>query len=475
MVEKLSDNYGENVRHFNDVLGVGRSCDLVSRDYIIGGRRARIWVIDGYGKDEILERMGSFWLSLTEEQLGGLTEMQPFADRFITFSETNVSFDGEDIVTSVLLGKTLLLIEGLSGAALCDAKDYPGRGVEEPPDGKVLRGSHDGFVEAVVPNMALLRRRIRDPHLTMEGLKLGRRSRTDAVLCYLDDKADPGLLEEIRNKLNAIDANSLIMSQESVAEAIRPKRKQWYNPFPKVRYTERPDSAAACVMEGNIILMVDNSPSVMILPTTFFDFTQEANEFYFPPLVGTYLRLLRIIVFLISLLITPAWYMMVSEPNRLPGWLDFLSSPEPASLPLLWQLLVVEFLIDVLKLASLNTPDSLSNSFSMLGALILGDFAVQAGWLGPEVLVYMAFVSVASFAQPSYEIGYAFKLLRVVLLLVTAVFDVWGFFLGVLGILILLATTKPLVGKGYLYPLIPFNGKALRRLFIREPISRDNS
>ncbi len=405
----------------------------------------------------------------------GLTEMQQFADRFITFSETDVSFDGEDIVTSVLLGKTLLLMEGLSGAALMDAKNYPGRGVEEPPDGKVLRGSHDGFVEAVVPNMALLRRRIRDPHLTMEGLKVGRRSRTDAVLCYLDDKADPGLLEEIRNKLNSIDVNSLVMSQESVAEAIRPKRKQWYNPFPKVRYTERPDSAAACVMEGNIILMVDNSPSVMILPTTFFDFTQEANEFYFPPLVGTYLRLLRIVVFLISLLITPAWYMMVSEPNRLPGWLDFLSSPEPASLPLLWQLLVVEFLIDVLKLASLNTPDSLSNSFSMLGALILGDFAVQAGWLGPEVLVYMAFVSVASFAQPSYEIGYAFKLLRVVLLVVTAMFDVWGFFLGILGILVLLATTKPLVGKWYLYPLFPFNGKALRRLFIREPISRDNT
>ena len=474
-MEELSNNYGENVRRFNDVLGVGRSCDLVSRDYIIGGKRARIWVIDGYGKDEILERMGSFWLSLTGEDLRGLTEMQQFADRFITFSETDVSFDGEDIVTSVLLGKTLLLMEGLSGAALMDAKNYPGRGVEEPPDGKVLRGSHDGFVEAVVPNMALLRRRIRDPHLTMEGLKVGRRSRTDAVLCYLDDKADPGLLEEIRNKLNSIDVNSLVMSQESVAEAIRPKRKQWYNPFPKVRYTERPDSAAACVMEGTIILMVDNSPSVMILRTTCFDFTQEANEFYFPPLVGTYLRLLRIVVFLISLLITPAWYMMVSEPNRLPGWLDFLSSPEPASLPLLWQLLVVEFLIDVLKLASLNTPDSLSNSFSMLGALILGDFAVQAGWLGPEVLVYMAFVSVASFAQPSYEIGYAFKLLRVVLLVVTAMFDVWGFFLGILGILVLLATTKPLVGKGYLYPLVPFNGKALRRLFIREPISRDNT
>lgn len=472
-MEKLSKNYMDNVRLFDEVLGVGRSCDIVSRDYVIGGMRARIWVVDGYGKDETLERMGAFWLSLTAEDVAHLTEMQAFADRFITFSETNVSFDVDDIVTSVLLGKTLLLAEGLSGGALMDCKDYPGRSVGEPMDGKVLRGSHDGFIEAVVPNMALLRRRIRDPHLTMEGHKVGTRSRTDAVLCYLDDKVDRELLSELRSKLEKIDVRSLSMAQESVAETIRPK--QWYNPFPKVRYTERPDSAAASIMEGNIVLMVDNSPSVMILPTTFFDFTQEANEFYFPPLIGTYLRLLRIIVFLISLLITPAWYLMVSEPGRLPGWLDFLSSPEPASLSLLSQLLVVEFLIDVLKLASLNTPDSLSNSFSMLGALILGDFAVQAGWLGPEVLVYMAFVSVAGFAQPSYEMGYAFKLLRVALLLVTAVFDVWGFVLGVLGILVLLATTKPMVGKGYLYPLIPFNGKALRRLLIREPISRDNT
>ena len=472
-MEKLSENYMENVRLFDEVLGVGRSVDMVSRDYIIGGHRARIWVVDGYGKDETLERMGAFWLSRPENALDNLTDMQAFIDRFISFSEVDVSQDPEDIATSVLMGKSLLLVEGLSGAALIDAKDYPGRGVDEPPDGKVLRGSHDGFIEAVVPNMALLRRRIRDPHLTMEGLKVGKRSRTDAVLCYLDDKADPELLEAIRKKLNAIDVNSLSMAQESVAEVIRPK--QWYNPFPKVRYTERPDSAAASIMEGNIILMVDNSPSVMILPTTFFDFTQEANEFYFPPLVGTYLRVLRIAVFLISLLITPVWYLMVKEPGRLPGALEFLSSPEPASLGLLWQLLVVEFLVDVLKLASLNTPDSLSNSFSMLGALILGDFAVQAGWLGPEMLVYMAFVSVASFAQPSYEMGYAFKLLRVTLLLVTAVFDLWGFCLGILGIVVLLATTKPLVGRGYLYPLLPFNAKALRRLLIREPISRDNT
>ena len=472
-MEKISNDYRENVRMLDSLLGVGRSCDMVSRDYLIGGRRARLWVVDGFGSDSILERMGAFWLTLKPENVVGLTEMQDFLDRYITFSESNVTFDISDAVTSVFLGKSLLAVEGLAGVALMDAKGYPSRSVHEPPDGKVLRGSHDGFVEAVVPNMALLRRRIRDPHLTMEGHKVGSRTHNDAVLCYLDDRVDQDLLRKLRGKLLGLDVRSLSMAQESLAEAIRPK--QWYNPFPKVRYTERPDAAAASIMEGSIVLMVDNSPSVMILPTGFFDFTQESNDYYFPPLVGTYLRVLRVTVFLLSLFITPAWYLMVSEPKRLPGWLNFLSSPEPVSLSLLSQLLVVEFLIDVLKLASLNTPDSLSNSFSMLGALVLGDFAVQAGWLGPEVLVYMAFVSVAGFAQPSYELGYAFKLLRVALLLVTAAFDVWGFCLGVVGIFILLCTTKPLVGKGYLYPLVPFNGKALLRLLVREPISRDNT
>lgn len=179
-MEKLSENYMENVRLLDQLLGVGRSVDVVSRDYVIGGRRARLWVIDGFGKDETLERMGAFWLSLSPDSLQSLANMQEFADRFITFSETNAADKIDELVTNVLLGKTLLLVEGMQGAALIDAKDYPSRGVDEPPDGKVLRGSHDGFVEAVVPNMALLRRRIRDPHLTMEGHKIGGRSHTCA-------------------------------------------------------------------------------------------------------------------------------------------------------------------------------------------------------------------------------------------------------------------------------------------------------
>ncbi len=472
-MEKLSFDYEDNVRRLDDLLGVGRCCDLVNRDLRIGGRRARVWVVDGYGCDQILERMCALWLGLKPETVATMTRMEDFLSNHVSFLEANVAEDLEEITTAVLLGKTLLIIDGLRGGALIDVKNYPSRSVSEPADGKVLRGAHDGFVEALIPNLALLRRRIRDPKLTIKGLQAGEHSRTDIALCYLEDRADPELVEELHQKIQAISARSLSMGQESVMEAICPR--QWYNPFPTVRCTERPDAAAACVLEGSVVVMVDNSPVAMIFPSSLFDFTQEANDFYFPPLVGTYLRLVRVVVFIMSLLITPVWYLLVSVPGRLPDWLSFLAYPQPCALSLFAQLLVVEFMIDVLKLASLSTPDALANSFSMLGALILGDFAVQASWLSPEVLVYMAFVSVAAFAQPSYELGYAFKLLRVVLLFLCYLFDMAGFVVGLLGILLMVATTKPVAGRGYLYPLIPFNAKAMRRLLFREPISRDNT
>ena len=178
---------------------------------------------------------------------------------------------------------------------------------------------------------------------------------------------------------------------------------------------------------------------------------------------------------LLTLFVTPVWYLLVKNPDTLHENLHFLLIQDEYYVPLILQLLLVELIIDVLKLASLNTPDVLSNSFSMIGALILGDFAVQARWLVPEVLVYMAFVAIANYAQHSYEMGYATKLCRMLLLLLVWLFDLWGLLAGVAAILVMMAVTKPLVGKGYLYPLIPFDGKKLKRLLHRVPIRRDNS
>ena len=468
----LTADFEENVRTLDALLGVGRCFDMISRDLYVGGKRARLWVVDGYGDDAVIERMLSFWLPL--RNIDGAQTMQQFIDRYITFSEVNAEQSIGTAVTSVFLGKLLLLIDGFDACALIDAKQFPARSVEEPSAGKVLRGAHDGFIETLVANAALLRRRIRDPQLTLEGHKVSDCSRADVVLCYLENKVDRKLLDEVRQKLAKIDVRSVSMSQESIAEAMMEK-KQWWTPFPKVRYTERPDAATACVMEGNIVVLVDNSPAAMILPTHFFDFVQEANDYYFPPLIGTYLRVLRIVVFLLTMFITPVWYLLVKDPARTQAGLEFLAIESDYSVPLLVQLLLAEFIVDLLKLASLNTPAVFSNSFSMLGALVLGDFAVQAHWLVPEVLAYMAFVAISNFAQPSYELGYAFKLLRIVLLLFVGALDWVGLALGCIGIITLLASTKPIVGEGYLYPLCPLNKKALFALFVRRPISRDNT
>ena len=322
-------------------------------------------------------------------------------------------------------------------------------------------------------NAALLRRRIRDSRLTLERVQLDNRSHTDVVLCYMDGEADPDLLAEIREKLENMQVGSIAMSQESVAEALSPR--QFWNPFPKVRYTERPDVATACIMEGDVVVMVDNSPSALLLPTTLLRFTEEINDYYFPPLIGSYLQIVRMAVLLLTLFVTPVWYLLVKNPDTLHENLHFLLIQDEYYVPLILQLLLVELIIDVLKLASLNTPDVLSNSFSMIGALILGDFAVQARWLVPEVLVYMAFVAIANYAQHSYEMGYATKLCRMLLLILIWLFDLWGLLAGVAAILVMMAVTKPLVGKGYLYPLIPFDGKKLKRLLHRVPIRKDNS
>ena len=471
-MERLSGKFQQDVRTLDALLGVERSFDMIARDLVAGGRRCRIWVVDGYGDDAVIERIVSFLLA--QRTTADAHSAQEFIDRYVTFSEVNAETDVEQALTAVFLGKTLLLAEGFSSCILIDAKSYPSRGVEEPSSGKVLRGAHDGFIETLVQNAALLRRRIRTPQLTLEGHKISENSRADVALCYLEDKVDRALLERVRTKLAGIDANSISMSQESIAESMM-DRRQWYNPFPRVRYTERPDAAAASIMEGSIIVLVDNSPAAMILPTRFFDFVQEANDFYFPPLIGSYLRILRVIVFLLTLFITPVWYILIHDPALSSGALSFLAVTSEYGVPVLAQLLLTEFIVDLLKLASLNTPSVFSNSFSMIGALVLGDFAVQAHWLVPEVLAYMAFVAIANFAQPSYELGYAFKLLRLVLLLFSAALDWIGLALGTLLIVLLLITTKPIDGGHYLYPLYPFRWHALRTLLIRRPISPDNT
>ena len=300
----------------------------------------------------------------------------------------------------------------------------------------------------------------------MRYLSVGEDSRSDVVICYMSDRADMDYVKKLDERIRSIKTDALVMGHESLKECLI--RSKWYNPFPKIRTTERPDAAAAQLLEGSVLIIIDNSPQVMVLPSSIFDFMQESNDFYFPPLTGTYIRITRYIVFFLTLVITPLWYLMLMYPQLVPDWLMFAMPEETGRLPVVVQLLLVEFIIDALRLASLNTPNMLNNSLSVVGGLILGDFAVEIGWLIPEVILYMAFVAIANFTQRSYELGYAIKFLRIFLLIVTAIFGFWGFVGGFLVCCILAATNATVNGKRrYLYPLIPFNRKAFKTLIFR--------
>ena len=471
--DRMTGCFSEDTALLDSMLRVSESFDLVARDLEFAGKKARLYFVDGFAKDDTILKLITSLEGVTPEDADACADAAQLANRYIPYLEVETESSFEKLVSQILSGPQALLIEGFSSAVLIDAREYPTRSLQEPENDRVLRGARDSFSETLIVNTALLRRHIRSPGLTVCHYTIGKVSCTDVAVVYQKDRVDPKQLAAMEAKLFALSLRSLTMGQESLAEALI--GRAWYNPFPKVRYTERPDAATATVTEGGIIVIVDATPSAMILPTGFFDFFQDTNDYYFPPLIGSYLRLTRYLIYFLTLMLTPTWFLLVKNPHWAFSQLDFIRIEEMNGVPLLIQLLIIELIIDCLKQAALNTPSALGSSFSAVSALILGEFAVSAHWFVEQVLLYMGFVAVANFAQPSFELGYAFKLCRILMIVLVAAFNVWGYLGGVLIITLLIASTPTVTGQSYLYPLIPFDGKKLRRLIFRQRITRENS
>jgi stage V sporulation protein AF len=466
--KKLNDRYEDNVSLIDGILGVKDNFDVIKKVVTVGEDELTLYYIDGFVKDAIMTKMIMSIQSLKSLDDGeGEGTAERFLNSHVPYVESEIACELEVMLRSVMSGATLMLGSRFGAEAIIiDARTYPARETGEPEGDKVMRGARDGFVETLIFNTALIRRRIRSPQLTMSYMCVGDCSKTDIAICYMKDRADMGYVRQLKKKLESVKTEALALGHASLAECLI--RKRWYDPFPKIRYTERPDSAAAQLLEGSVLIIVDNSPSVMILPTTIFDFMQETNDFYFPPLTGTYIRIVRHAVFWMTLYLVPLWYLLITNGQLLPTWLEFIVPRETGRLPIVAQILLAEFIIDGLRMASLNTPNMLSNSLSVVGGLILGDFAVSIGWLIPEVILYMAFVAIANFTQRSYELGYAFKFMRILVLLLTALFNVWGYIGGLILVALLICTNKTINGKRrYTYPLIPFNARAFKSMIVR--------
>lgn len=459
----FTTDYNTNLNILSDALRSDKSFDLVKRELVISNRRAALFFVDGLLKDDIAEKILEFFYKNVKDE--NFKSALYFSQSSVPYVEVEVSADLKKVCTDVLSGISALLIEGFSEVILLDTRTYPQRSTSEPDNDKVLRGSRDGFVETLINNTALIRRRIRDTELTVKAYSIGTQSHTDVAVIYMEGKADKKLLENLDKRLRAINVPSLTMNQQSLVEALY--KNFWYNPFPKVKHTERPDTAASAVLEGNIVILVDNAPSALLLPTSIFDVLEEADDYYFPPVTGTYLKLARYFITIITVFITPVWLLALQNPDYCPEFFRFVLLDEPQNIPVFWQLMLMEIGIDGLRLAALNTPNSLTTPLSIIGAIALSEFAVESGWVCMEAILYMALVTVANYTQPNFELGYSLKFCRVLLLVLTYILNVWGFALGFIINLVLLCTNRTLSGKSYLYPLIPFNGKEFLRKILR--------
>ena len=460
----LSSNYADNQKMIEDAIGFGKAFDCKKRSLTVGGKAATLYFISTLSGDGLLGDLVYRYQTLPAPT-GELTVPMLFAT-LVPYGDATAETDLDNIARMILSGASVLIVEGLNTAVITDTRSLPSRSAEEPDNDRVLYGARDGFNEILKTNIAMLRRRLRSPTLTVYRVTVGKVSRTDVAIVYDEAKADPQYVAMIKKKVEAIEVDCLTVGPQSLAECLIKRR--WFNVFPKFRYTERPDTAAAQLTEGSIVILCDTAPQAMLLPTSIFDFTQESDDYYFPPLIGTYQRFVRTLIFFLTLFFAPLWYLLVTHPHLIPPFLDFIKVEGAPALPIFFQILIVELLLDGLRLASLNTPSTLGSSLSVVAGLILGDFAVDVGWFIPEVILYMAFVAISNFSQPSFELGYAFKFLRIMLLILVGFFGIPGFVIGVLLILFILASNKSLDGsRSYLYPLIPFNGKALLRHLFR--------
>ena len=460
---EFSADLTANLDHLKQVLQTDKNFDVVYRMAEFGGRRACLFFVDGFTKDEVLLKMLQSWWSIKPEEMP--SDAKGFSEKYVPYGEAGLVKEDTEMIVQLLSGVTCLFIDGYEECMTIDCRTYPARGVGEPGKDKVMRGSRDGFVETLIFNTALIRRRIRDPKLTMEILTAGESSHTDIAVCYMKGRVDEDLLDRIRKRIQSLKVDALTMNQESLAEGIFPHK--WYNPFPKFKFSERPDTAAACILEGNIVILVDNSPAAMVLPSSVFDIIEEADDYYFPPVTGTYLRLSRMMTAFLCLFLTPTWLLLMMHSDSLPKWLEFTKLSDQVYVPLIFQLLILEFAIDGLRLAAVNTPSMLTTPLSVIAGIVLGEYSVKSGWFNSETMLYMAFVTIANYSQASFELGYALKFMRVLILILTSLFDFWGFWIGVVISVCAIVFNRTIAGKSYIYPLIPFHWKELKKRFFR--------
>ncbi len=460
----------QNINYIESHLPVGKSFDLITRHLYLGETKAYFLGINGFCKTDILQQIFSDLQNPLYMSDGSVKEIEHYMNAKIGYAQVSLSDSWDHILQNVLSGPAVLFIDGFSQAVLIDVRTYPARGIAEPDLERVTRGARDGFVETLLFNANLIRRRVRSPRLVFAMHSVGSESKTDVAVAYLENAVNQELLKKLTSMLESLQVTSLTMGAKSLEELLLPKR--WLNPLPSTQMTERPDVACSYLMEGHILVLVDNSPQVLILPCTIFQFTQNPEDYYKSPAVGSYFRMVRLLCIPVSLFLLPLFLLITAHyPAAAASW-GLLAEEGLTPERLFFYVLAVEFLLDLFKYSSSLSSGKFSGSLSVVGGLIIGDIAVTLNWASTDVLFYAAVTLLASLAITDTDFSDAIRLYRILLILAAGLGGLPGFLVCAALILLSAATTPTFGGFSYFWPLFPFNGRALCTLLFRRPTSK---
>lgn len=428
------------------------SFDVVYRSITIEGKHAYLIFLSSLSDPSLLSDLVEGFV---------ITASNGLAITFYPGAVTMV-YDRQEAFVNMLSGQCLVLLEESEAYYCIETRSYPSRQNGEPSVEKSVRGAHDGFVENIIFNVGLIRRRIRDPQLCVKIAKKGSKTKTDIAYLYLEKLVDVDVLEDFEHRLRDMQECEII-NERNLCEALYGKT---WNPYPHVRYSERPDICAIHLLQGYVIVLCDNSPSAMILPTTFFEQTKQMEEYTQTTLVALFTRMLRLIGIAFSLYLLPLWIALVVDQN--PTMLQ-LPMHDIRLYEFGFQIIFADVVVEWLRQSLIHTPTVLSGIMSFVAVFVLGDMAVELGAYTKEILIMIALCNIGNLLTPSYELSLANKLFRILIGLCALYFGTSGFCFAVLVHISILLSTKT-IKYPYLYPFIPFSWKEFKRIWLGDPI-----
>ncbi len=470
---EIASKLDQNDEYLKKLLGVGVSWDMLAKPFVFSGQRMTAYTANGFFLtmnmvlilDNLEKTLRQYFQDRGNEPFQ-IQELIEYLTVTVGFVQVQAVDKMQDAVRYILSGPMVLFIDGSNVAVLIDTRIYPMRSISQPEVERVVRGPRDGFIEVMLMNVALIRRRLRDPRLRVELFQIGTRAQTDVSLMYLEDVTNKDLVRDIREKIKSFPLDIAAMGAQSMTEWIG--QVKW-NPYPIFRLTERPDVATAGLMEGQVVIVVDTTPEVMIGPTTIFHHIHHPDDYHNYPSVGLYMRIASFLGFLFSVFGPSLFIVLAAEHDHLPKSLMFLGTPKPLPLSLGLQFFITQVVIDLFERAVINTPSTLATAISIFAAIIFSQFAVMMNLLSPEALFFVGTAAVAQYATSSRELGSANRVSRLWMIVMAWGLGGKGLVIAAIVWLFVIWRTRAMAVP-YLWPVVPFSWRGLKGLFSRNPL-----